>query len=494
MLSSRLLSEFRALCKVPHPSGHLDAMRQYIIGRVERAGLMAMVDEVGNILVEVPATAGWAEKAQRQQREVKSITTLQAHIDMVPQSNHDVTFNFQTDPLQLREVDGQLMATGTTLGADNGIGVAAMMALLPDGTASADAPAVEHGPLELLFTVDEEVGMAGVRRMQPEWLKGHQLLNLDTEQEGCLMVGCAGAVDVNASFRYKMERGVPEGDRAVLLTLGGLKGGHSGMDIHLGRGNACKLMVRFVKHAVVSFEARLARLEGGGVRNAIPREASALITVPAEVVDELLDEVAYYNDLYTYELRGVDEGVSFTAQVTDLPDYLLPEEVQDDILNSLEAAPDGLFRYSPDLPGVVETSSNLATVSMSQEGEFGHCDVVLLVRSMNEEMKRALSSRIQSCFLLGGARVGFSATYSGWEQSPHSPLPQRIVAAYRELFGTQMQVSSVHCGLECGILHDLCPDLSIVSFGPTIHHPHSPEESVELESIERFWRLLVEII
>ncbi|MBP5680358.1 MAG: beta-Ala-His dipeptidase [Bacteroidales bacterium] len=489
-MNARIWEEFYALCKVPHPSGHLSAMRSYILEKVKKAGLIGLVDEAGNVLVQVPATAGWPEKAARQGRDPQSITTLQAHIDMVPQANHDVSFNFQSDPLQVQEVNGWVMAKGTTLGADNGIGVAAMLALLPQD----DSSTAEHGPLELLFTVDEEMGMAGVRGMQPGWLKGSQLINLDTEQEGELMVGCAGAVDVSASFRYKLVRGVPDGDQAVRIMLSGLKGGHSGMDIHLGRGNACKLMTRFLKHAVVCYEARLASFDGGGVRNAIPREASALLTVPAEVVDDLFSEVAYYEELFRYELRGVDEGITFRATLVDTPDYLLPEEVQDDILNSLEAAPDGLFRFSPDLPNVVETSSNLAAVTMKEEGEAGHCSVIFMVRSMNEEMKRALSSRIQSCFILGGARVDFSAAYAGWEQSPLSPLPQRIVAAYRSLFASDMKVNSVHCGLECGVLHDLYPDLPIVSFGPTIHHPHSPEESVEVASVDKFWQLLQEVI
>ena len=336
-------------------------MRSYILEKVKKAGLIGLVDEAGNVLVQVPATAGWPEKAARQGRDPQSITTLQAHIDMVPQANHDVSFNFQSDPLQVQEVNGWVMAKGTTLGADNGIGVAAMLALLPQD----DSSTAEHGPLELLFTVDEEMGMAGVRGMQPGWLKGSQLINLDTEQEGELMVGCAGAVDVSASFRYKLVRGVPDGDQAVRIMLSGLKGGHSGMDIHLGRGNACKLMTRFLKHAVVCYEARLASFDGGGVRNAIPREASALLTVPAEVVDDLFSEVAYYEELFRYELRGVDEGITFRATLVDTPDYLLPEEVQDDILNSLEAAPDGLFRFSPDLPNVVETSSTLAAVTMN---------------------------------------------------------------------------------------------------------------------------------
>ncbi|MCR5362710.1 MAG: beta-Ala-His dipeptidase [Bacteroidales bacterium] len=491
MNTESLWKQFKAICQIPHPSGHVAALREYILGEVARAGLSADVDEAGNVLIDVPATQGWDEKCRLQSRSADEITVLQAHIDMVPQANKDKEFDFLSDAIQLRRVDGCVAADGMTLGADNGIGVAAMLAVVDDFASDKN---IVHGPLQLLFTVDEETGMNGVRKMRRDWLKGTQLLNLDTEQEGTLMVGCAGAVDLNASMRYKLERGIPEGDRAIRLTLGGLKGGHSGMDIHLGRGNACKMMVRFLKHAVVSFEARLAWIQGGGVRNAIPREASAVLTVPAEVVDELLDEVAYYADLFRYELRGVDDDVVFTADVIDDPEWILPEIVQDDILNSLEAAPDGVFRFSPDMPGVVETSSNLATVQVEQSGENGRCDITALVRSLNDEMMRALASRLQSCFTLGGARVYFASAYPGWEQPIHSPLPMRIRSAYKRLFGTEMKVNSVHCGLECGILHEQYPQMDIVSFGPTIHHPHSPAESVEIVSVERFWTLLQEVI
>lgn len=486
-----LLQSFEAICQIPHPSGHLDAIRAYIIGRAESAGLRYETDAIGNVKVDVPATVGWADKALSQGRNLEDITILQAHMDMVPQANQDMKFDFEKDPLQLREVDGKIMATGTTLGADNGIGVAAMLAILENLTPNDN---FIHGPLELLFTVDEEIGMHGVRQMEADWLKGKQMINLDTEEEGVLMLGCAGAVDLNAVFRYKVEKGIPEGDTAVEIVLNGLKGGHSGMDIDLGRGNACKLLCRFLKHVVVNFEARIAWIQGGGVRNAIPREATAVLTVPSEVVDELMEEVAYYAELYRYELRGVDEGISLSARVTEAPEWILPEVVQDDILNSIEAAHDGLYRYSPDLKGVVETSSNLATVQIDHEGEFGSCNVTIMVRSMNEEMKRALASSLQSCFIMGGARVDFSAAYPGWEQSPKSALPTRVLSQYKALFGTEMKSNSVHCGLECGILKGLYPKLDIVSFGPTIHHPHSPEESVEIDSIERFWKLLVAVI
>lgn len=483
-----VIDEFEKLCAIPHPSGCLDAMRAYIIECAEVRGLAVDTDEVGNVKVTIPATAG---------REQEPGVILQAHMDMVPQQDPGVEHDWQHDGLKLRRVpvggnaefaDCELMmATGTSLGADNGIGVAAMMAIINDAS-------IEHAPLELLFTVDEETGMTGVRQMRSDWLKGKILYNLDTEQEGTLMVSCAGAVNLNASLRYKMDESLPEDDVPVMIRLSGLQGGHSGMDIHLGRGNAIKLLCRFLKHVVVGFEARLACFDGGTLRNAIPREAEAVVSVPAEVVEDLLAEVSYYNELYRYELRGVDDGVTLTAKILaseEAPQLLLPEEVQDDLLNSIEAAHDGVMRMSPDLSSVVETSSNLASVHTSAEGE---ASVVILVRSLNDEMKRALASRLQSCFVLGGMRVDFTSPYSGWELPAGSDVLKRCRETYESLFGEELKVGSVHCGLECGIIGSLYPDLQIVSFGPTIHHPHSPQESVELASVDRFWKFLLAMV
>lgn len=493
-----LLSHFETIASIPHPSGHLEAIRNHIIGLAQEQGLDFQVDAVGNVLVCVPPTEG---------RDADTVNVLQAHMDMVPQSDPQLPFDWQKDSLQLRTIaEGMdeeypavplLKATGTTLGADNGIGVAAMLEVM----CNRDLP---HGPVRLLFTVDEETGMSGVKQMEPGWVlqslgEGQKccLLNLDAEREGDLMVSCAGAVDLQATFRYKMDAEVPEGDVAILLGISGLKGGHSGMDVHLGRGNACKLMVRFLKHAVVNFEARVATIRGGGVRNAIPRDAEAVITVPSEVVEDLLEEVRYYDELYRYELRSSDNGVCFSARVIGekgtegYPQMLLPEEVQDDILNSIEAAHDGVFRMSPDLPNVVETSCNLASVRTDCEGI---CRVLFMIRSLNEEMKRAIASRLQSCFILGGAKVDFCAAYSGWETQLSSPLVVRAREVYLQLFGQELCVNSVHCGLECGVLKEKNPALEIVAFGPTIHHPHSPQESVELPSVERFWRFLCAMI
>lgn len=476
--------QFEGICSVPHPSGHLDAMREHIKSVAIDNGLTPEVDEAGNVLVRIPATPG---------KENAPIVVLEAHMDMVPQCNADKNHDFTKDPIKTHIVaKGEsaeypeaelMMADGTTLGADNGIGESAMLALMADKS-------VEHGPLECLFTVDEETGMSGVNNIREGWLKGKYMLNLDTEAEGELMIGCAGAVDMDAYFKYKRDEVIPEGDVAVKFTLSGLQGGHSGMDIHLGRGNAIKLMVRFLKHAIVNFEARLASIKGGSLRNAIPRECTAVVTVPGDVVDELLDEVAYYDELYRFELRGLDDGVKFIAEETEMPSSLVPEEIQDDVVNSIEAAFNGVFRMSPDMPEVVETSSNLALLDTDSE----ETHAVLLIRSMNEEMKRYLASSIQSAFILGGAKVEFDAAYPGWELSQSSPLLAKSVSVYKEVFGTDMKINSVHCGLECGIIGSHYPQLDIVSFGPTIHHPHSPQESVEIVSVEKFWTYLTALL
>lgn len=456
-----LWREFTAICAIPHPSGYLEPLRAYILSIAEKCGFMTLTDEAGNVLV---------------QTGVAPVLCLQAHYDMVPQKDEAVTFDFEHDALQLQVDHGSVMATGTTLGADNGIGVAAMLALMQQP----DLPSVE-----LLFTANEETGMQGARQLPEGWITAPRLLNLDTEQEGVLMTGCAGAVNITASLKYKAESVIPEGDQAVRVTLTGLQGGHSGMDIHLHRANACKLMNRFLKHAVVNFEARLASFNSGTLRNAIPREAVAVITIPGEVVDEVIEEVRYYNDLYREEYGEDEPMLSFTAVPVALPASLLPEEVQDDLLNAIEACHNGVWSMGK---GYVDTSSNMAHVTTRQEGEV---EVLLMVRSMDEERKRACASAIQSAFLLAGFGVDFAASYGAWNIHEDAAFVRQVVEAYKTLPGDrQMTIDKVHCGLECGVLTEKYPDLQIVSVGPTIHHPHSPQESVETGSVERFWALL----
>lgn len=456
-----LWRQFAAISALPHPSGCLDALRAFILKVAADGGYETLTDASGNILVRTGETPKLC---------------LQAHYDMVPQKDDAIDFDFTHDALQLRIVDGCVMATGTTLGADNGIGVAAMLALLTGEGQCASA-------LEFLFTANEETGMQGARGLSSDWIRSRQLINLDTEQEGVLMTGCAGAVNMTATLKYKMDNVLPEGDRAVCLQLTGLQGGHSGMDIHLHRANACKLMNRFLKHVVVNFEARLSSFNSGTLRNAIPREAQAVITVPGEIVDEVIDEVRYYNDLYREEFGQDEPTLSFSALETDLPGALLPEEIQDDLLNAIEACHNGVWSMGK---GYVDTSSNMAHVQTTSSGE---AEVLLMVRSMDEERKRACASAIQSAFLLAGFRVDFAASYGAWNINDDSPLVKKAMAA-----SDTLRTDKVHCGLECGVITELYPDMQIISVGPTIHHPHSPQESVEIASVERFWNLLLSLV
>ena len=475
-----LWRQFAAICDVPHPSGSLEALRAYIIYIAQQYGCETQTDTAGNIMVR---TGGQPR------------CCLQAHYDMVPQQDDAVTFDFSRDALQLRVADGQVMATGTTLGADNGIGVAAMLALIE----------MRQPQLELLFTADEETGMQGARQLRADWIKSDKLINLDTEQEGILMTGCAGAVNMTATLKCKMDNEIPEGDSAVMISLTGLQGGHSGMDIHLHRANACKLMNRFLKHLVVSFEARVASFNSGTLRNAIPREAQAIITVPGEIVDEVIDETRYYNDLYRDEYGDDEPSLSFTAQPVELPAALLPEEIQDDLLNAVEACHNGIWSMGK---GYVDTSANMAHVQTRATGET---EVLLMVRSMNEERKRACASAIQSAFLMAGFRVDFAANYEAWNIADDAPLVRQAVSAYQTmqqqglaasacktqrqaLDAETLRTDKVHCGLECGVITEQYPNLQIISVGPTIHHPHSPQESVEIDSVARFWALITEML
>ena len=460
-----LWRQFYRISQLPHPSGCLDALRQYITDTARARHYETLVDAAGNILVRTG---------------LNPAICLQAHYDMVPQKNEATAFDFTTDPLQLRIIGGEVMATGTTLGADNGIGVAAMLAII-DSDELADRLA--SAPMEFLFTADEETGMHGARRLSADWLRSRQLINLDSEEEGVLMTGCAGAVNMTASLKYKMDTALPQGDAAVRITLTGLKGGHSGMDIHLGRANACKLMNRFLKHVVVGFEARLGSFNGGTLRNAIPREAQAVITVPEEIVDEVIEEVSYYNDLFREEYKGIEPDLRFAAEPAEMPAALIPEEIQDDLLNAIEACHNGVWSMGE---GTVDTSSNMAHVQTRPNGE---AEVLLMVRSMDEERKRACASAIQSAFLLGGFRVDFDASYGAWNIEKDAPMVQKALQANPDL-----RLDKVHCGLECGVITEIYPDMQIISVGPTIHHPHSPQESVEIGSVTRFWQFLLRFI
>lgn len=464
---------FYELTQIPRPTGHTKAVEKYVVDFAKSLNIDVKQDKVGNVLITKPASKGM---------ENAPTVILQAHLDMVPQKNSNVKHDFLKDPIDAYIDGDKVKARSTTLGADNGIGAAAILAVMEDNS-------LKHGKIEGLFTIDEEEGMVGAFGLEAGFLTGSILLNLDTEEEGELCVGCAGGIDENVSWQFK-EVEVPEGDVAVKISLTGLKGGHSGGEIHLGRGNANKLMFRLLKKAVAEVEARLSFVDGGSLRNAIPREAFAIVTVPTENVDDLLDLVDEYNDIYNEEYRDIENNLTLKAEKTDLPKTLIPEEIQDDLINAVEACPNGVISMLQEFPGTVEASTNIASVKSSE----GKVEIKFLTRSSSETKKQALDSSIQSLFSLADAKVEAVNAYPGWQPNIHSKTLQVMKDVYNAKFGKDPIVQVVHAGLECGIILDSTPGLDIVSFGPTIMNPHSPDELVEIDTVAKFYDYLITIL
>lgn len=464
---------FYQLTQIPRPSKKEGKAIDFIENFGKSLGLETIRDEVGNVIIRKPATPGM---------ENRKGVILQAHIDMVPQKNSDKVHNFETDPIETLIEDGWVTANGTTLGADNGIGVAAAMAVL-------QAKNLVHGPVEALITMDEEAGMTGANALKPGLLQGDILLNLDSEDEGELYVGCAGGTNANIEFSYS-EVPVPKGSVAYKLSLIGLKGGHSGLDINIGRGNANKLMFRFLKYAVASLDARLASIDGGSLRNAIPREAFAVITLPKDNAEELIEALEEFEDIYKSEYTGVEPTISFSAAACDVPSAVIDEVTQDDLINSVQASPNGVIRFSNDMEGLVETSTNLATIKSGN----GKIAVMHLVRSSVDSAKEDVESSIESCFRLAGAEVTFGGQYPGWKPNMDSPILKTMQEVYNKKWGKIPEIKAIHAGLECGILGSAYPHWDMISFGPTIRYPHSPDEKVNIETVGLFWDYLVETL
>ena len=470
-----LWESFYSLTQIPRPSGHCKEVAAFLVNYGKSLGLETLQDEIGNVLIRKPASAGM---------EGHPGVILQGHMDMVPQKNSDKVFDFEKDAIQTYiEDNGEwVTADGTTLGADNGIGVATTMAILAD-------KAAVHPPLEAFFTVDEETGMYGANDLKAGWLKGKYLLNLDSETEGELYVGCAGGIDTNATFRYQ-EVETEKGDIALKVTVKGCKGGHSGCDIHLQRANAIKLLFRFLKDAVANFEARLACVEGGSLRNAIPREATAVITIPEESYQDLQDLVDRYEDLYLKEYEGVDDGISFTMEEVECPKKEIPEDVQDYLIHAITLCPHGVYRVMEEARDIVETSNNVSMIKTFVEEEESRVEVQCLTRSSVESRKEELASIIQSAFSLAGAEVEFSGAYPGWKPNLKSTLLKTMKETYIREFGSEPRVVIIHAGLECGIIGAKYEGMEMISFGPTIEHPHSPDERVNIATVQKFYRFV----
>lgn len=468
----RLWEIFDKLCEIPRPSKKEAEIIAFVKQFGLDLGLETNVDKVGNILIRKPATSGM---------ENKKVVVLQGHLDMVPQKNSDVDHDFDKDPIQ-PFIDGDwVTAKGTTLGADNGIGVAAALAVLESGN-------LEHGPVEALFTVDEETGMTGAFGLQPGFLKGDILINMDSEDEGELYIGCAGGMDANVSMNYEEEK-VSGSMLGYKLSLTGLKGGHSGMDINSGRANANILLARFIRYIERNSEVRVAWFAGGDLRNAIPRESFAHVVFPADKEKSFLDSVSEFETISRNEFSVTEPDLAFKAEKSDVVE-VMDTNSQRKFFNAVHACPNGVIRMSDSMQGLVETSTNMAVVKV----EDGKAMVQCLMRSSVDTAKDNLAQRIQGVFELAGAEVKFAGAYPGWKPNPDSPILKVMQDVYNNMYGKVPEIKAIHAGLECGLLGGVYPHLDMISFGPTIRYPHSPDEKVNIETVKKFWDFLVETL
>ena len=459
---------FAAICNIPHPSHHEEKIREYVVDFAKAQGLEYTVDEANNVYVRKPATAGMENR--------KGIV-IQAHLDMVPQKNNDKVFDFENDPIEAY-IDGEwVTANGTTLGADNGIGAAAILAVLEDKT-------LVHGPVEALFTATEETGMDGAFGLKGGLLQGDILLNLDSETEGELYVGCAGGLDANITLPYAAEA-APAGYTAYAVEVKGLKGGHSGIQIGYQRANANRELFRLLNASAC--DLRLASVDGGGLRNAIPREATAVVLVANGDVATFEAEVAAFEKTLIAEYANIEDSISVKAAVVTTPAEVIPAEVATKLAKAVIGAPNGVVKMSVEMEGLVQTSSNLARVISDGQTVKIQC---LLRSSVNSE-KHALGAAIKGVFELAGATVELSGDYDGWKPNMESPILHTMLASYESLYGVKPAVMAIHAGLECGIIGGKYEGLDMISFGPTICFPHSPDEKVEIASVEKFYSFLL---
>ncbi|WP_440875208.1 aminoacyl-histidine dipeptidase [Thalassotalea sp. PLHSN55] len=468
---------FEKICSIPHPSKHEQKISAWIQSWATEQGLSVKEDKVGNLFIKKPATAGM---------ENRPGVILQAHMDMVPQKNAETQHDFLTDPIQpyiVTEADGDwVTAKDTTLGADNGIGLCSALAVL----ASDD---IAHGPLEVLVTIDEEAGMTGAFGLEAGWLDGDILINTDSEQEGEVYMGCAGGIDGQATFALAFED-VASGAQSFNLSISGLKGGHSGVDIHTGRANANKLLVRFLLMASEQFGIRLTELNGGSLRNAIPREADASFVIAAEQVDDFKAALATYLKTIQTNLGSIETDIDMLLISPETFDQQWTEQSQNSILKALNACPNGVMRMSDDIEGIVESSLNLG-VMRTKGNKFV---AMTLIRSLHDDGRLETQTTVQSVFELAGANIEFSGAYPGWKPDTSSAVMKTVRDTYHQLFDKTPEIMVIHAGLECGLFKTAYPHWDMVSFGPTIKFPHSPDEKVNIATVEQYWQLLVAVL
>ena len=467
-----LWRNFDDLTQVPRPSGYPEKVQKFLLDFAAKVGVEAYVDAGGNVVMRKAATPGY---------ENRKTVLLQAHMDMVPQKAPDSKHNFETDPIETHIEDGWVYANNTTLGADDGIGVAAIMGIMEDKT-------LKHGVIEAIITRDEETGMFGVNELPEGELHSDILMNLDSETWGKFVIGSAGGVDVTSTLEYKEVENDQEA--AVKVTLKGLRGGHSGLEINEGRANANKEMVRFVRKAITELDARLAYWQGGNMRNAIPFKAEVVLALPQNNVAALKELVAKQKELIEDEFKGIESNVEFFVEDVEKPQTLVPEEIQDNLIDAIYACHNGVLRMIPSYPDVVETSSNLAIINI----EPNKASIKILARSSREDMKEYIATQLESCFNMAGMKTTLSASYGGWDPNPDSEILSLLQKIHKEQNGKEAIVQVDHAGLECSVILSKYPGMDVVSLGPTIRSPHTAKERFEIATAEPFWNLLVQTL
>jgi dipeptidase D len=469
----RIWHFFAEICKVPRPSKKEEKIMVWLMEFGQSRGLETLKDKAGNVLIRKPASNGY---------EKRPWVCLQSHMDMVCEKNSDVIHDFEKDSIQ-PWIDGEwVKAKGTTLGADDGIGMAAQLAILDDKT-------LEHGPIECLFTVDEETGLTGAFALQPGFLKSLILLNLDSEDEGEFCIGCAGGRDTQAFFDFS-KTPVDKGTAAFRINVSGLRGGHSGDDISKGLGNANKIMNRFLWNAERMFGLRLSHIEGGNLHNAIARESYAMVTIPESNKQAFLDFVNVLAENIKIELATNEPGLQIITQQADMPDFVIDQDTQKRFLNAVYACPHGVIAMSPDIPGLVETSTNLASVKMNENKII----VNTSQRSSVASSKKDIVDMMDSVFLSMGASTTHGDGYPGWKPNMNSPLIGISKESYKNLFGKEPRFMAIHAGLECGLIGEKYEGMDMISFGPTLRGVHSPAEKLEIASVQKFWDFLLAIL
>jgi len=465
---------FEEICKIPRLSKNEGKIRNYLLRFAEMNNLESKEDTAGNILITKPASPGF---------ETTRTLVLQSHMDMVGEKNSDYPHNWLTDPIVPYVEGGFVRAKGTTLGADDGIGIASQMAVLTDS-------GIKAGKIECLFTVDEETGMTGAINLQPGFFEGKTLINLDSEDEGILFIGCAGGIDTVGSLKYSSIP-VPGGSAGISISLTGLRGGHSGDEIHKGFGNSVKLMTRILKYLTDKFSVSVNRFDGGNLRNAIPREAFAVIATDSKVKDDVIERIMAFQDILNGEFGELEKDLKIGAKMIEAPPKVMDRESQSKLLNSLNCCPHGLIEWSHEIDDLVETSTNLASVNFIEDNVI---KIITTQRSSVESSKHNVAGMVESCLLLAGAEVKHSDGYPGWKPNLKSEILRITRESYVRRFGKEPQVKALHAGLECGLFYEKFSGLNMISLGPTIRGAHTPEERIEINTVQMFWDLLTDVI